>query len=319
MPAWIIRILDANNRIIGIRLIRAPSLDEAQRYANESVEQNETAEVNPSGVNMSREGNLEARVAQIQREGWFGANVVRADDLRTGGTVSTISGTGGMVGEAKKPDARELEPERDPQPTFSESPGARVMDFFSEAQLPIAAFQRGLQDAGLNPEGTFRNALAGLYGQASAATRVGGLFDPAQQGISPEEQERHFQNAVAAMTGGGRTGVRTSAANAYDRVISALGAASEGEGGFDDTPGGNFLQSLTSGVGALGAAGGATAQDLRNTQIATDLARAAAARKYSPFVAQSMLASDRQIHDRFARGGTQGGFFEDVRRQLGVL
>lgn len=310
MQAFIVKIFGPNGEIIGIRLIRAASLTAAQQEANQSVEQGGRAEVDPQAVDLSREGNLEIRVADLNRLGWFGDNKVEAEKLRRAGGVNTIAGTEQAPDDATLP-VEPVDPLVDP--TFAESPGARVQDFFSEAQLPVAAFQRGLKDAGLNPEGTFRNALQGLFGQARAGSLVQGLFDPAQQGLTSEQQEKFFQQSVAGQAGGGGAGVRRSAANAFDRVVGALGAA--GEGGFGDDAQGNFLQNLTSGIGALP---GANSQDERNSQIAIDLARAAASRKFSPFVAQSLLANDDQLRSRFQRGGQQGGFFSDIRRQLGV-
>ena len=301
MPGFIVRILDADGNIIGIRLIRANSLVEAQNQVNQTLEAGQNAEVNRRSANLDTEGDLESVIRQLQQQGFFGGNTVSAQQLLSTGAVATTGGTG------------EDDPGAIPVPPPSESTGQRVQDFFSEAQQPFASFRRGLGRAGLDVEGTFRNALGNLFAPARSGAQVEGLFNP--EPFVGDDPGRAFERSVEAQAGrsGGRAGIQASAASAFDTVVDALRRSAAGQPLSEEQS--FFVNQLASGAGVLP---GATPQEERSSQIGLDLARSAAGRRFSPFVAQSLLPSDDVLRQRFQRGGQQGGFFQDVRRGLGV-
>lgn len=168
-----------------------------------------------------------------------------------------------------------------------------------ESVFPQAAYERGLQRQGQNPEGFLSNYLASLYRPAAATFAINRATGAAPTG----DLENLFQESVANTPVGN---IRRNATEAF-RTLGTQAPASSAQG----------LQTLAGYADPYGA-GPEGAADEDKIQNLIALAGQAAATRYSPFAAQQLLPGGATVRRRYERGGLQGSLYDFLKNQFGL-
>lgn len=168
-----------------------------------------------------------------------------------------------------------------------------------ENRFRKAAYERGLQRQGQNPEGLFSNYLNELYDPAFATFAVGNVLS----GREVDDPENAFQNWTAATP---ISSIRGKATQTF-RDLTNSGAPRTGDAA-------SLLDRYRDpyGMGMKGAPD----QEAIDELIA--LAGQSAATKYSPVVARRFLPSGQDVQSRYARQGLKGNFLDHLKAQYGL-